>query len=392
MLRVDMLPAAHGDCLWVEYGDPDGPFRILVDAGPPFTTTYEVLVDRIRALPPAHRVFELFVVTHIDADHIGGAIRLLRDAETLGLTFKRIWYNGHDQLRAVPGVPHVLGVAQGEYLSLLIEQYEQRTGTTVLNVDAPGDWVGVDDGQDPPTIVFPDELSLTVLGPTPEQLISLAMEWDEVVEELGFRDAGLALLTIEQQLEASRQLRPLLATRDTTQVLGDDSSDEPPEVPAEFGRQVLGGEGALGSDASVANGSSIAMLLEYQGESVLLGGDSFASVLAGSVQSVLAARSKSRLPVGAFKLPHHGSAANLSGDLLDLLSTKHYLISTSGAQFGHPHASAIQALLDHHDGRRGKPELWFNHDSVTTAPWKSKDDQRDLGIVSHYPKGGVSWQ
>ncbi len=34
MYTVEMLPAAQGDCLWVEYG-PDGkiPARILIDGG-----------------------------------------------------------------------------------------------------------------------------------------------------------------------------------------------------------------------------------------------------------------------------------------------------------------------------------------------------------------------
>jgi hypothetical protein len=31
MLSVEMLPAQHGDCLWIEYGDPAKPRRILVD-------------------------------------------------------------------------------------------------------------------------------------------------------------------------------------------------------------------------------------------------------------------------------------------------------------------------------------------------------------------------
>jgi hypothetical protein len=33
MLRVEMLPAGHGDALLVEYGSPDCPHRILIDGG-----------------------------------------------------------------------------------------------------------------------------------------------------------------------------------------------------------------------------------------------------------------------------------------------------------------------------------------------------------------------
>ena len=31
MFRIEMLPAAHGDALWVEYGSPDAPTRIAVE-------------------------------------------------------------------------------------------------------------------------------------------------------------------------------------------------------------------------------------------------------------------------------------------------------------------------------------------------------------------------
>ena len=31
MLTVEMLPAEHGDCLWVEYGDPGRPSVLLID-------------------------------------------------------------------------------------------------------------------------------------------------------------------------------------------------------------------------------------------------------------------------------------------------------------------------------------------------------------------------
>ena len=30
MLRIEMLPAAHGDCLWIEYGSGRQVHRILI--------------------------------------------------------------------------------------------------------------------------------------------------------------------------------------------------------------------------------------------------------------------------------------------------------------------------------------------------------------------------
>ncbi|BBX66544.1 ComEC/Rec2 family competence protein [Mycolicibacterium psychrotolerans] len=69
MFSVEMLPAGHGDCLWIEYGDPVR--RVLVDGGPYYS--YKHLRARIERLDPTDRHFELLIITHVDADHIEGS-------------------------------------------------------------------------------------------------------------------------------------------------------------------------------------------------------------------------------------------------------------------------------------------------------------------------------
>lgn len=39
MFRIELLPAAHGDAIWVKYGDPARPRRIVIDGGP--ASSYE---------------------------------------------------------------------------------------------------------------------------------------------------------------------------------------------------------------------------------------------------------------------------------------------------------------------------------------------------------------
>src|SRR5688500_10108771 len=107
-----MLPAGHGDSLWIEYGDPQRPTRILIDGGT--AQTFKALHARLAALPPDDRRFELFVVTHVDADHIEGAVKLLHDT-SLGVQFDDIWFNGWAQLEAATA--DTLGGVQGEMLT-----------------------------------------------------------------------------------------------------------------------------------------------------------------------------------------------------------------------------------------------------------------------------------
>ncbi len=390
MIRIEMLPAAHGDCLWIEYGTGDTVHRILIDGGP--AHTYPALRERILHVPAGQRAFELLVITHIDCDHIDGIIRLLQDADALNCSFKRIWFNGFDHLNQVPDPAGLgLGPEQGEYLSLLIDDYQQRRGETVWNVDFGGSFIAIAPDSDELPVIesLPDGLKLTVLSPTHERLLKLKDVWDEALTEEGLVSGDE--WDLRRRLEESRSLRPL------GDVLGDEAGEaldeDAAEMPAADGSDLhehrsevdeLGGSGSFGSDSSAANGSSIALLLEYQGDRFLLAGDAWPAVLAQALDRLVPAAGK--LSLKGFKLPHHGSVGNVTEDLLGRMSCVHYLISTSGAVFRHPDARAVELLLECHNGR-GKPRLHFNYRSVTTEAWDDGQDQKARRYVALYPKG-----
>jgi hypothetical protein len=71
----------------------------------------------------------------------------------------------------------------------------------------------------------------------------------------------------------------------------------------------------------------------------------------------------------AFKIPHHGSQANVLPQLFDLVRARHYLISTSGARFGHPHDEAMARIITL--GGSGQT-IWFNYATAHTARWADK--------------------
>ena len=177
MFRIEMLPAAHGDCLWLEYGNGREIHRILIDGGP--AHAYPALRERILHLPADERHFDLLVITHIDADHIEGIIRLLLDAEALDCRFERIWFNGRDQINAVPdpaGEP--LGGVQGEILGMLIADYEQRTATKVWNLGFDQALAAIDRSKPAlPAVELPGACRLTMLSPDHERLLDLKDNW-----------------------------------------------------------------------------------------------------------------------------------------------------------------------------------------------------------------------
>lgn len=393
MFRLEMLPAAHGDCLWIEFGDPAQPRRILIDGGP--GRTYAALRARVLQVPPAERRFDLLVITHIDADHIEGVIRLLQDAEALGCTFERIWFNGRDQLDQVhdpAGAP--LGALQGEMLGLLIGDHERRTGTQVWNHGWPNGLAAIPpDGQGLPSVEIGQGLTgcrLTLLSPDHERLLDLKDTWHKALKDARMVSGDTEALRLK--LTNARHLRPL---GDSLGAQDDDAEEaQTLGIPDDVPDDMLGGErearAAFGSDDSEANGSSIALLLDYPAERpsvrLLLAGDAWASVLEASLDRLPSLAPGERLALTGFKLPHHGSVRNVTASLLRRLNCPNYLISTSGAIFHHPHERTIELLGSEHAGP-GKPRLHFNYQSTTTAPWSDPARQKTDGIEAVYPQG-----
>ena len=209
---------------------------------------------------------------------------------------------------------------------------------------------------------------------------------------------------LRRKLAASRSLRPLgdvLGAEDDDALIAagerryelpaDDDSDLGTGLADTLGRGSgeAGADAPFGGDASAANGSSIAVLLEYPAAApkvrLLLAGDAWPGVLENSIATLLGDPGK-RLALDAFKLPHHGSVANLSASLLEHLRCSHYLVSTSGALFRHPHKRALDLILEHHAGP-GSPTLHFNYLTRCTAPWSEQADQKSRGYHARHPKG-----
>ncbi len=342
MLKLEMLQAAYGDSLLLEFGQPDQPRRILIDGGPWYS--YDTLRERLLQIPEPQRTFELLVVTHVDADHIDGIIKLLQDP-ALGISFRDVWFNDWQHLQ--PQTAGVLGAKQGEYLGALLER-----DSLPWNQAMEGRRVVVPGSGPLPRIPLDGGAEIVLLSPEPAQLENLRQHWQKVLGKAHFtpgdRDHAL-----EELARKSRYGPP-------TGVLG----SEP--------------------DSSEANGSSIAFMFCYEGKRLLLAGDAWAPVLERSLQRWHAEEGGEQ-PVDAFKLSHHGSFSNITKKLVRLARSNRYLVSTNGAYFKHPDQEAMQLIVRNHEGPR--PELVFNYRSEFTEPWADANRQQRDGYAASYPDG-----
>ena len=73
-----------------------------------------------------------------------------------------------------------------------------------------------------------------------------------------------------------------------------------------------------GTDTAVPNRSSIVLLVEHKERRVLLAGDSTPAVLHAAIERLLDERGVEQLELTDFKLPHHGSAKNITREILAL--------------------------------------------------------------------------
>src|SRR5262245_25805603 len=101
-MRVETLPALHGDCLLVEYGDAMRTRRFLVDGGP--IGAYQALEDRMAQLPAGDRHFELMVLSHVDTDHVDGLVRLFANPQPWSFVVEDVWFNGWRHLEQAHGL------------------------------------------------------------------------------------------------------------------------------------------------------------------------------------------------------------------------------------------------------------------------------------------------
>ncbi len=353
MLKIDMLPAANGDALWIEYGEAATPRRLLIDGGT--RGTWEAgLKARIEALPAAERVFELLIVTHIDGDHIEGALALLQD-ETLGVQYRDIWFNGWKHLPDTGLEP--LGPVEGELLTDALVNgglpWNEAFGGRAVCINADGEL---------PRVELADELFLTVLSPGTPQLAALRPVWRQEVIKAG---------------------------------LDPDRPREPAPVAPIAGLERLGAEtlpdvAALAStrferDTAEANGTSIVVLLEHDGATALLCGDAFPAVVQSSVEHLVSATPHDRLAVDAFKLPHHGSRFNISSDLLQRLASGRYLFSSSGVKTKHPHLESVARVLE---ATADHATLYFNYETHFNAMWRDPTLQQSHDYEALYPPEG----
>ena len=290
VFSLEALQAFHGDSLLLHAGDK----LCLIDGGPfrTWATSLKPRLEQLRAGKPALRI-DLAMVSHIDGDHIqgltdmGGAlVELKEDQQPLPYDVRGLWHNAFDDVlgnRAaeVPAAPGpvVASVGQGREL----RDQAVKLGWPRNDGFAGGLVLA-------PRTVQLGPATLTVVAPDTTALDKLDARWEQW----------------------------LTHHPEAVQVAGYD-------------------------DHSVFNLSSIVVLAEAGGKSMLLCGDARGDHVLTGLEDAGKLAPGGTLPLDVLKLPHHGSIRNVDDDFFARLPARHYVISADGRD-GNPESATLEAI------------------------------------------------
>jgi beta-lactamase superfamily II metal-dependent hydrolase len=330
--RLTMHPAMDGDCLMLSWGRSSTLHHMIVDLGR--GGTYRAVKNVLKGLSNV----ELFVMSHVDSDHIAGAIPLVRET-TPPFTPKRVWYNARPHLIAAQNRQariEPFGARQGEKLSRGIVKFNWP-----WNREFASEIVSVDSPEAAAPIALADGLTIRLLSPGDTQLIALLPVWEAELHK--------ARISPFDPDEGEDPLSPRFEPFGVPNV---------PQLAAED----------FVPDRTAPNGAAIAFVAEFEGKRVLLAADAHSDVMETALTR-LAQAEGGKYRVDLLKISHHGSKANTSKVFPSLIDCTRLAVSTNGDRHSHPNPQTIARFLTA-DQTRDKT-LYFNYRQADTDVWNN---------------------
>lgn len=307
IFKLRVIQALHGDCLILEYGSHTDRNYMLIDGGP--SSVYENhLKGELTGIRELGGKLDLAILSHIDDDHINGLLDLLheliqqrREGEQETIAIGGLWHNSFGQTlgetveRGLARQMEASWIKRGSMPLVDIQARSIKQGHDLtasarglripVNVefrDTPDRLVCLENLDKPIQLA---NLKIRVVGPTHGTLKSLQVEWEK---------------WLAKQKKAA----------------------ELPAAEAEIVSRDL--------DKSVPNLSSIMLLVEGEDKTVLLTGDGRGDHLLEGLQQAKILKEDGTIHVNVFKLPHHGSARNVTPELFEHVTADMYVICADG--------------------------------------------------------------
>jgi len=344
---LDVLPAHKGDCLMLHYGTEEDPRLMLIDGGPAkvYGPHLEPRIKQVHAawnLEPSDPLpVDVILVSHIDDDHIRGIIELTMDQlgnnPDLRLGVTSLWHNTFDDLLKAAPEGLLSGFGQASFAA--------SAARTAAFDDIEPD----EDEDEEPIRQTIDVLASISQGrqlrddrETLQKRSRAQRQWklnhkfggDLIMAKAGsppvLLDGGLKITVIGPMQD---ELEALQAAHDKWLREHNEGKKSPEAMLAAF------------VDKSVPNLSSIVVLAELEGKSMLLTGDARGDRILQGLKLVDLLDAEGNRSIDVLKVPHHGSDNNMEPCFFERLPAKHYVFSGDG-EHGNPERATLKMLLD----------------------------------------------
>lgn len=326
-MTIQFFQAECGDAARIKFLGNDNKYHnIFIDSG--FERTFRnVLSENIQEIEKKGEVIDLWILSHIHDDHIGGVIKyldLIKSGEFIDIVNQ--WYYNVPRLYSTnpknkkPIISSAASIGQGD----IIYEY-LKINKKLLNIDITSE-IGTLD-------LF--GLKLTILTPSVEKLNKLREKYP---------------VNKTNELERSE----LISVSDAKAINENDYFTKIVDFNIEDFIQ----------DKSIENGSSISVITEYDNSKILWLADSHPKDVISSLQN-LGYSTENQFECDWVKVSHHGSSGNNSSELYNLIKCNNYLFSANGEnKYNLPIKKCLALIL--RNKNRNKDSIYnfyFTHDN-----------------------------
>lgn len=315
---LKILPVKCGDAFVLSHEDVKGKFRnIFVDGG--YIKSYTKIKNEVEYLKKNKQQIDLWILTHLDADHINGAVKYLREEERndKGKLIGKFWFNFFDAFKLNDDTPF-LSFGKGFDLRKMLLKFNIKGRQDILNTLKP--------------IKFGDA-SITILSPDQKTFDELKAKWK--IEFTKYLGGDPPTFLSSSSSNDKKTIEELSKVKDAKEDVG---------------------------EKGLINRSSIAFIYEENNKRLLMLGDAHPSIILKKLSEDFS--KKKPLKVKYVKLSHHGSRKNYHKDLLDIISCRRFIISADGEnQHGIPDKEVLAKILLHPNRDMTKKVIfYFSHD------------------------------
>ena len=364
-IKIYMLPVEEGDCLFVEICDENhNEFIVMIDSGTPHAWKKSVK-PFLKNLKDKKKRVNLLIITHIDSDHIGGALKLYNE-EDLYEIVDSIWYNGLNYI--LPANNNYVDVKRCDKVcSTLCDSCSFNSEESENNISAKQAHMLTEllnrhsiktnhEYNYPicsnlPSLEILPNIYIDILLPTNQALQRLYTKFKKEVNSISMGTE----IALSKDSEKAFELTTLCSP-EVIYTIENISNNKLNISDIDFWAK----QEAIG-DKSVINASSIAICIRAFGKVMLFTGDATSQDL---ILALKEWQGKTNLPMlfDVIKLPHHGSLNNCL-ELLDYIDGEYYLISTDGSKFNHPSKETLAKIITRKSNYKAKRKLMFNYNN-----------------------------